>query len=174
MIFLPWALGVDPGYRNLGLGLIRRDAPSEPWRAVHVQTVRTSSKLSFHERSGVIYDALESAVGQRLGIYSGVIGCESQIAAEGKRQRGQTSYEAMLVQQIVGIVRAIALRHCMRFEEVPVTDVKAVLRGIPRTASKTQVARATRAVIRDCPEKMSSHATDALATALAAARRCVR
>jgi Holliday junction resolvasome RuvABC endonuclease subunit len=74
------------------------------------------------------------------------------------------------VQQVVGMARVIAFSLGVKFVQPTPAQAKAVLAGIPRTASKAQVQRAVRAVVRDCPKVMSEHASDAIATALAGAR----
>jgi Holliday junction resolvasome RuvABC endonuclease subunit len=169
--FVRAAVGIDPGYRSCAIAYLTRN-PSEVWHAREVRTVQTSSRESFHARCGKIYQAMTEVV---FGVgyeplRRPIIACESQIAVEGARSRGETSYEAVLVQQVVGLARAVAFHHELQFIEVPPADVKAVLRGIPRAAPKEQVARAVRAIVRGCPAKMSSHASDAVATALAGAR----
>ena len=58
----------------------------------------------------------------------------------------------------------------VKFIEVKPNQAKAVLSGILRTATKAQVQRAVRAVVRDCPRVMSEHESDAVAVALAGAQ----
>jgi Holliday junction resolvasome RuvABC endonuclease subunit len=149
-----------------------RDA--EKWRLAHVDTIRTSSKDRPNERMAMIYwklRAIPRSVFQGVRTEELVVACEEQAGVqEGKRRTGQTNASGMLVQQVVGLVRAYTFQEGFLFYEPTPVQVKAVLAGIPRTASKAQVQRAVRALVRDCPKVMSEHASDAIAVALAGAR----
>jgi Holliday junction resolvasome RuvABC endonuclease subunit len=167
------ALGVDPGYANCGLGIITRSA-DQRWRCVHSETVRTPPSLSFHERLYAVYRALHEIPIEpfrHVKAYECVIACEEQTGThEGKRRTGGTRFEALLVQQVVGVVRVYAYEQDYRFVEPTPAQAKKVLGGIKNNATKEQVQRAIRTVILDCPAVMKEHASDALANALAGAR----
>lgn len=167
------SIGIDPGYRSFGFGVIARDA-EQRWAARHVETVRTPSTMPFHERCQKVFYALELMVSTPwagLPPHQLIVSCEDQTGVhEGKRRAGATSSDAMRVQQVVGMCRVFAFDLGARFVEPTPAQAKAVLLGISRTASKAQVQRAVRAMVRDCPKVMSEHASDALANALAGAR----
>jgi Holliday junction resolvasome RuvABC endonuclease subunit len=167
------SVGVDPGYAACGIAIIERGERS-PWRAVHVQTVRTPATLELHSRMHEIWHAMATLpieAFQGVKPYDAVVACENQSGVlEGKRRSGETSASAALVQQVVGMVRIKAFNLGVKFIEVTPAQAKAVLLGIPRTANKAQVQRAVRALVRDCPKVMSEHASDAIAVALAGAR----
>ena len=168
------AVGVDPGYRALGIGVIRR-TDAQRWYAFYVKTERTNPKATLHQRMHAMYGALKRIprnVFEGIKIEEVVFACESQTGVhEGKRREGKTSSNALLVQQIVGLARAVAIDEGFQFVEPTTAQVKAVLPGITSKATKAQVQRAIRAVINGCPGIMSEHASDALGTALAGARR---
>lgn len=165
-------VGVDPGLRACGIAVLFRadGALSDPWRALLATTVRTEAAESLHDRLRSIWQTLAAAIGKNFSL---IIACEEQTgAAEGARRAGVTNADAVLVQQVVGLVRAAAfIRPDAVFVEVTPAEAKRVLHGISRTAGKAQVQRAVRAVVRDCPETMSEHASDAVAIAVAGARK---
>ena len=167
------SIGVDPGYRACGLGVIRRGR-DQRWYAHHVQTIRTNPSATFHQRLHAIYAGLKRiprSVFEGIKVEEVVFACEDQTGAhEGKRREGKTSSDALLVQQVVGLARAVAIDEGFRFVEPTPAQVKAVLPGITQRADKAQVKRAVRAVVQGCPKIMSEHASDSLGTALAGAR----
>jgi Holliday junction resolvasome RuvABC endonuclease subunit len=167
------ALGIDPGLASCGIALLVRE-PGGPWRARFVETVRTKAREPLHDRMRQIFWAIRSAPREPLqGVRPAefVVCCETQTGVqEGKRRSGETSASALLVQQVVGMARVVALSEGAQFVEVTPAQVKSVLPGM-RTASKAQVQRAIRAFVRECPKVMSEHASDAIAAAIAGARR---
>jgi Holliday junction resolvasome RuvABC endonuclease subunit len=164
-------IGIDPGVRACGLAVLcREDGTSDPWRAWSANTVRTTTKEPLHERLRRLWTAILSGTGNHAETL--VIAVEEQTgAAEGARRAGATNADALLVQQVVGLARAAAYMHSgATFVEVTPAEAKRVLNGMTMTASKAQVQRAIRSVVRDCPGMMSEHASDAVAIALAGAR----
>jgi len=171
-------LGVDPGVRSCGLAVLYREEGSpDPWRAWSVKTVRTSAKESLHERLRTIWDAIACGISKTLTVEAlgeqTVVAVEEQSgASEGARRRGETNADALLVQQVVGLARAATFGdRGDLFVEVTPAEAKRVLIGMTMTASKAQVQRAIRAVVGGCPTVMSEHASDAVAIALAGARK---
>jgi Holliday junction resolvasome RuvABC endonuclease subunit len=167
-------LGIDPGIAACGIALIEHDV-QQPWRLKHVQTVRTKAVALLNDRMREVYAAMKALLREPVvrGTGGVVVACEEQTGVqEGKRRSGETSASATLVQQVVGMARAATFSAGLQFVEPTPAQVKAVLPGIPRTASKAQVQRAVRAIVRDCPEVMSEHESDAIAVALAGARMC--
>jgi len=164
-------LGVDPGLLRCGIAVLWRGKPSEPWYCRSAVTIRTDAKHSMHVRLGDIWRAMRAGMHPTLFGTGVLIVCEEQSgAAEGHRLRGTTNARAVLVQQVVGLVHAFALDRGF-FVDVTPTEAKRVLPGISQTASKAQVQRAVRAIVKDCPTRMSEHASDAVAIALAGARK---
>jgi len=167
------AIGIDPGYLACGIGVIKRGA-DQRWSALYVQTVRTNTKATLHQRMIAVYGAMlriPREVFMGVQVHEAVLACEDQAGTqEGRRREGKTNSNALLVQQVVGLARAVAFRDHLRFVEPTPAQAKAVLVGIPKTATKAQVQRAVRAIVKDCPKVMSEHASDALANALAGAR----
>lgn len=173
-------LGVDPGVEYCGLAMLTSDGPH--WFAREVATVRTAAKTGLHARMAQIHhriaDMLDSLFWQdgsgairASNVY--IIACESQDRAfEGHRSRGTTNADALRVQQVVGIVRAQSFRPGIDFVEVEPQEAKiAVLGKGSGSADKGQVERAVRALVKDLPSQMTSHASDACAIAIAGARK---
>ena len=167
------AVGIDPGLAACGLAIIVRDA-QQSCALVHSQTVRTPATLDLHSRMHEIWHAMATLpmeVFRGIAPSEAILACEDQSGVlEGKRRSGDTNASAALVQQVVGMVRVRAFSLGVKFVEVTPVQAKAVLAGIPRTASKAQVQRAVRAIVRGCPKVMDEHASDAIAVALAGAR----
>jgi Holliday junction resolvasome RuvABC endonuclease subunit len=166
-------VGIDPGLAACGLAIVTKEI-QKPWRAVHVKTVRTPATLDLHSRMHELWHAMSTLpmeAFQGIKPHEAILACEDQSGVlEGKRRSGETNASASFVQQVVGMVRVWAFNLGVKFVQPTPAQTKAVLAGIPRTASKAQVQRAVRAVVRDCPKVMSEHASDAVAVALAGAR----
>jgi len=166
------AIGVDPGYATFGIACLTRGS-EQRWSAPYVRLVTTPPSMPFHERLHVIYKALYEVPPEIFHVRKSetVIACESQTGTqEGKRRKGLTNVEALLVQQVVGMVRAYAYLYGTHFIEPTPAQVKKVLMGIKQTATKAQVQRAVRAIVNGLPDDMSEHESDAVGTALAGAR----
>jgi crossover junction endodeoxyribonuclease RuvC len=166
-------VGIDPGLASCGLAIVTKEI-QQPWRLVYSQTIRTPPSMDLHSRMHEIYTAMQGVptdLFRGVHMHEALFACENQSGVlEGKRRTGQTNAAAALVQQVVGMARVRAFSLVVRFVEPTPAQVKTVLAGIPRTASKAQVQRAVRALVRDCPKVMSEHASDAIAVALAGAR----
>jgi Holliday junction resolvasome RuvABC endonuclease subunit len=147
----------------------------QKWRAAHVKTVHTGTSAPLHDRIGEIYEGINVACDAfiDLDFVEVVVACETQAGVqEGKRRSGETSADALLVQQVVGIARALALRYHLRFVDVSPQEAKiAVLGRGGSTADKAQVNRAVRALVTGLPDKMDEHSSDAVAIAIAGARK---
>lgn len=169
------AIGIDPGVAACGVGLLRRE--SGAWYAHVSATLRTNPKASLDQRLHSLHAMLHAQFrGHLIGVApeETVFVIEEQEGAlEGRRREGRTNADALLVQQAIGVIRTVAwsLSLAGRIVEVTPIDAKRVLVGMTRTSDKKQVQRAVRAIVRGCPGRMSQHASDAKAVALAGARR---
>jgi Holliday junction resolvasome RuvABC endonuclease subunit len=159
-------LGVDPGYAACGLALI--DHTPQRCRALQLETVRTEPSEQLKARLHTVW--------RRAGhvIYSrspppAVLAIEAQARAQaGARERGTTSYEALAVREVVGLLRALAWQHGLALVEVEPATWRACL-GLRVTAEKAQVKRAVRAVF-GWTGRLSEHAAEAAGVGLAGAR----
>lgn len=168
------AIGVDPGLANLGLAVIVRGKQSGTWRNVHLETLSTNSKFPLDARLKLIANYMSEIVIFLTGIKPEEVSfaVEEQAGAlEGRRREGRTNADALLVQQAVGVIRTVAWRFGISVTEVSPQEAKRLLPGIKGNATKAQVQRAVRALVSNLPEKMSEHASDALAIAVVGARR---
>lgn len=166
-------IGIDPGYRSCGVCLL--DRKGTEWRAIKVVTVRTPSTMPLHARMAKVYWAIYDVYTLCNPILGTIIACEEQAQTYSARSgAGESNKEALLVQQVVGIARAIALRVDLELVEVPPQAAKiAVLGRGGASASKAQLKKGVLSMVRGLPAArlLSEHAADAVATAIAGARR---
>ncbi len=162
-------LGVDPGYAACGICAIER--LGQRWVCFRAVTVRTPSTMPLHERMGRVYEELRGTYA--IMCVGSIVACERQDRArQGSAERATTSSDAALVEQVVGMVRTVALSAAIPFVEVDPQQAKiAVLGRGHGGASKEQVRRAVMALVSGCPKILSSHAADAIVTAIAAERK---
>lgn len=160
-------LGCDLGYATFGLALLERRG-TERWAGRTVETLRTPPGMPFDERLRRIWLRVDEVI--RTGAPE-LVAIEAQRRAQaGHRERGTTSDEAVAVREVTGLLRGLAWRYGLPLVEVDPATWRACL-GLGRVAPKAQVQRAVRALVAGCPERMSEHAADAAAVALAGARR---
>lgn len=168
------AIGIDPGYATCGLFVAARDS-TQAWTAAAVRSIETSAGMPIHERMRVVFKAFQELDGlivvRNTKRAEMVVACEEQTGPqEGNRRRGSASATSLYVQQVVGFARLFSFDLGCAFVEPTPGQAKKVLAGIKPDATKQQVQRAVRAIIAGCPEKMTFHASDAGAIALAGAR----
>lgn len=157
-------LGVDPGYAACGVAVLRREG--QRWRAIEFATIRTPST----DPVGMRMEAVWRGVGRLFKHAPTVTAMEAQERAQrGHEERGTTSAKARRTLVVCGLVRALALQHGVTLVEVEPDDWRRAL-GLRRTASKEQAQRVIRALVRGCPARMSSHASDAGGVAICGAR----
>ena len=171
------SIGLDPGLAACGLAVLcRADSTNGPWKAWIAVTLRTKPPEPLGARLRVIYEKVESAmqevVRQGTLMTNVSFAIEDQTGvSEGKRREGKTNADALLVHQVVGALRAVAWNAGVTPIDVSPQEAKRLLSGMKGTADKNQLRRAVRALVSGCPKVMSQHASDAVAIALAGARR---
>lgn len=160
------ALGFDPGLATAGLAVV--DCSGARPVVQVAETVRTPSQWTPEARIGAVWSALS-----RLGCAwsPAVVGVEDQTQTWlAKSRAGLTSADAALVLRVAGLGDALAGMLGSRVAFISPQHVKiAVLGPGSRSAEKGDVHAI---VSRWAPgQKLSEHAADAIAIAVAAARR---
>ncbi len=160
------ALGVDPGFRNLGAGIVRFEALST--RVIHSETARTDTSKSHDERIDFFVDRLCELIETHE---PRVLGYENQAGVEVAMQReGEgTNFSSRKVHEVTGAIRAVARFYALPCYCIAVSTVKVALLGKGGGgASKEQMRLGVK---RFFGIEGSEHAADAIACAVAAARR---
>lgn len=161
------ALGIDPGYATCGLALLRSEG--QRWEATALETLRTPSGQPLAARLHVVWARVHEIMESSHGPPD-LLAVEAQARAQaGHRERGTTSDEAVAVREVTGLLRALAWQYNVPLVEVEPATWRACL-GLPRTAPKAQVKLAVLARIGPWSGRLSEHAADAAAVALAGAR----
>jgi len=151
-------LGTDPGIATFGWGEV--DCGTAP-RILAADTVTTAARRSLPERWAAIRTSLESVpIAPELVVYEEQAGVWQGVQRERKENPG-----GRLPQVAVGAIIDFAVGY-----EIPViglqpNTIKKLSTGNGR-ATKHQVA-AIVSRLPGCPERMSGHAADAIATAIA-------
>jgi Holliday junction resolvasome RuvABC endonuclease subunit len=169
--------GNDPGLANFGIAhLVKED--SGLWRAIEVKTVKTSAKQPMHERLFTIWEETggpsEWVLDQSDARFHYVF--ESQAGARrGHEERGTTNEHVALVERAIGVAWSHAYATGGTDDPIaPIEVTPSFVRnclGLGQTATKAQVEAVVRRIVRNLPVKMTSHAADAVAIALAGERR---
>lgn len=146
-------LGVDPGFANLGLGLVAEERGTA--RLVACRTVITRAGRSNAARLMKLREALVAFAREHE---------PTVVAIEGQFFHHQRS-AAFQVGQAVGVVLLTAAELELQVHEYGPMQVKQALVGTGR-ADKAQVAFMVRALLGLSSTPNSSHEADALAVAL--------
>ncbi|MGE0638809.1 MAG: crossover junction endodeoxyribonuclease RuvC [Thermoanaerobaculia bacterium] len=151
-------LGIDPGSRHTGYGLIEeRDGR---WRVRAAGRFSVPPALPMVERLGSLAAALESLVATE----------RPDAAALEKPFHGINARSALVLAEARGALLGALARAGLTVEEYAPAEIKSAVAGSGR-ADKAQVARMVRLQLA-CPDlTLSSDASDALAVALCAAAR---
>jgi crossover junction endodeoxyribonuclease RuvC len=145
-------LGVDPGSRNTGYGIIRRDGAR--YEVVGCGVIRPGAALPLVERIGLIWKGLEE-------VASGV--CPDAVALE-TAFVGRNIRSALVIGQVRGAVIALAARLGRPVREYAPSEVKVAVTG-HGSAGKEQVAAMIGRLLPSVPQGLPPDATDALAIA---------
>ena len=162
--------GIDPGLAKMGVAFLLNE--SGRWRPLHVETVTTKASEPMHQRMLRLHGAIvhQQRTGYPLRVRYVV---ESQEAARvGARKRGESNFRADMVERVIGMIWELSLM-CLYsagdlIELDPVVARKHV--GLPKRATKEQIAMMVRRIVPGLPEKMSEHASDAVELALGGER----
>lgn len=168
--------GSDPGLAKFGVAYLLRQGGL--WHALKVHTVTTvpadrmGKRLVKIRYSLLKQPALEPKyVGTAIGF-----AYESQLGARmGHRERGDSNYNADLIERVIGLIWE---RSLMEFgsvtREEPVEVTPGFIRkslGLSLRATKKQVANMVRRMVLGLPADLDEHACDAAAIAIAGERR---
>lgn len=155
-------LGIDPGTACLGMAHV--DIDGQP-RVVQCSTLRqpaTSHDDRIHAIAGAVSDALDGV---------SLVVVEDQSGAQvGHWRRGTTNASASLVRDVVGLVKGLA--YSRGIDVVTVTPQRAKMAvGARANATKAAVQQCVRRLVADVPSRVSEHAIDAVAIAIAGGKQ---
>mgnify|MGYP001153582634 CR=1 FL=1 len=154
-------LGIDPGLRLTGYGLVRlAPAMLEP-TLVEAGVIRLSGRLSLEKRLAQLHDDLTQLVNELQ---------PTRLAVEKLYAHYKHPRTAILMAHARGVILLVAQQHGLVIDHLPSTEVKRAVTGYGH-ASKQQMQRAVQTQCR-LPEPPSPpDVADAIAIALTSARR---
>lgn len=158
-------LGIDPGLASCGLGLV--DIVGTKRRLIASDTVHTSPSTPLEER-------LDEIGRRALRLIEGadLVGLEEQGDAwYGNEERGGTNAAARKVQEVLGLLRGLALALGKPRQVIRSQTIRAIL-GVTK-GGKGAVAAMVRHLVEGVPAagKISQHAIDAIAHAIVAEKK---
>lgn len=154
--------GVDPGLVHCGIAFLERQG--HEWHALIINTVNTEPKDSMRLRLYKIWISLRQEFGVPVRY-----AFESQTGARmGHQAEGTTNHHAVLLERVIGMVYACGFMQASSTMEVTPRFMRKVL-GLPARATKEQIAKVVRRLVKGLPKKMSSHAYEACGMAIAGA-----
>jgi crossover junction endodeoxyribonuclease RuvC len=156
-------IGVDPGVASCGLALV--DVTARGYRCIRAVTVRTSADLRPADRSRQIVDAM-----LELGTPDAYAVEEQAGASVGHFQRRTTNAAASRARDVMGAIDGVAAVRGVKLVRVSPQRAKAAV-GAARGRDKASVKSAVRALVADVPGRVSQHASDAIAIAVAGAKQ---
>lgn len=147
-------LGIDPGSRFCGWGVIEETRDANTLRHVDCGLIAPLAKMSLPERLGVLYEGMR----EKIATYSpDEVGVESLFFAMNARS-------ALVLGHARGVAILAAVRAGLPVFEYSPSQIKQAVCGYGR-AEKAQVARMVMAIL-NLPEVAQSDAADALACAI--------
>jgi len=116
-------LSIDPGYERLGVAIIEKEAVGKKERLVFSDCIRTSAKLSPHERLLIIGSAIESLIKEY----------EPKCVALEALFFTNNQKTAMLVAEARGVILYEAARAELEIKEYGPGEIKAAITGYGRS-----------------------------------------
>jgi crossover junction endodeoxyribonuclease RuvC len=162
------ALGIDPGYAHLGIGLVEL-LPTRT-RCVHHETFITKTRDEVDDR----LDAIAEHLFQVIEHYNpAAIGFEDQAGVEvaaSRRAKDEdegvwSNVNSRRVHEVVGIIRAAARFYDLARYRLAVSSVKCAVLGKGGSRAKKDAVKERVRAIFGIPS-LSEHAADALAVAI--------
>jgi Holliday junction resolvasome RuvABC endonuclease subunit len=158
------AVGIDPGLAAMGIAVVERLGDGS-YRCRHANTIRT--KATDRKRWLTLADGLSRAVYWSPGTI--VIEEQSGAFTGAQRTRG-TSANSLKALRAGGFAHGFLMSYVCADNPISIDiqpqRAKAAV-GCARTATKAQVKRAVRALVKGCPKRLSEHSADAIAIAVA-------
>jgi len=154
-------LGLDPGSRHTGFGLVRQHGPK--LEVVEFGRFTVSPRTSLTARLGALSADLEELL---RSLEPGVVAIESTFL-------GMNPRSLMVLAQARGALLSVVGRRSVRVVEYSPAEVKSAVTGNGR-ADKEQVARMVRLLLALPDDPLPADATDALAVAICCAHRSAR
>jgi crossover junction endodeoxyribonuclease RuvC len=151
-------LGIDPGSRATGYGLIDKDG--DRLRFVACGVIRTSPRLEFAVRLREIHDGLCEVMGKQ----------QPDLAAVEEVFMARNPMSALKLGHARGVAMLAACRHGLEVREYSARSIKQAVTGYGQ-AGKEQVQQMVRALLQ-LAANPSQDAADALAVALCHANHC--
>ena len=151
-------MGIDPGSRITGYGLIRRETDS--WSLLGHGCIRTQGAATFSEKLNQIYSGLMELV-ERFRPDAVVV----ERGFFGKNPR-----TALAMGQVLGISLLVAARASLPICEYSPREIKLAVTGFG-SASKEQVQHMVKQLLQVDEDSLAPDASDALAAALCHANR---
>jgi crossover junction endodeoxyribonuclease RuvC len=148
------ALGVDPGLAATGYAVIRTRA--QGGEACVWGSLKTSSKLSLPQRLQIIYHGISGLIKDWR---------PSLLIMEDIYAVGHFPKAAIQLGEVRGVICLAAQEHSVAVMRMNPTEVKCSITGHGR-ATKEQVSRAVKRVLRIEEEITPDHASDAAALAI--------
>lgn len=166
-------LGIDPGFRKVGLAVAHRDG----------RTILCSSALTLNlerypdrERIDVVHDTVGRAIAlvKLCGRTITLVSLEDQRQAQvSQAKAGRFTHKTSRVNEVVGAILSVCRTEETPVIELPPTTWKRSI-GLPSRADKHQVQKMLRRIVRNVPARLSEHAGDALGNAVAGLQRVGR
>ncbi len=147
-------LGIDPGSRICGWGVIDETKDARTMAHVDCGIVRPNAKKSLPERLGKIYDGLKAVVDEFK---------PDEVAVEGLFYAKNVK-SALILGHARGVAILAAVHAGIEVHEYSPAEIKQAVCGFGR-ADKQQVTRMVQAIL-GLPEAAQTDASDALACAI--------
>ncbi len=146
-------IGIDPGSRNMGWGIVRET--SGVLEFVDCGVVRPNAKLEFAERLSILFHDLHAIIARH----------KPQEAAVEQVFTAKNAATALKLGQARGVAVAACAAHGLMVRDYQPTEIKKALVGVGR-AEKEQVAFMVGRFLNIKQQGLALDATDALAVAI--------
>lgn len=158
---MQYVLGIDPGLRLTGYGVVALDEGAFEPRLIEAGVVRLDAALSMEGRLDQLYTDMVGVIEEHKPDHLAV----EKLYAHYKHPR-----TAILMAHARGVILLAARRRGVSVEHLPSTAVKRAVTGYGH-ASKEQVQRAVQSQCRLPAPPSPADVADAIAIALTSARR---
>lgn len=154
-------LGIDPGLRLTGYGVVEVAAEAIEPRLIEAGVIRLSGKLSVEQRLSQLYADLRDLILEHAPTHLAV----EKVYAHYRHPR-----TAIIMAHARGVILLCAQQQGLAIEHLPSTEVKKSISGYGH-ASKQQMQRAVQAQCRLAEPPSPPDVADAIAIALCHGRR---